>query len=467
MPAARYERASGWLGALAGVVAAAAGGSSPGGLAIATSGLVSLLLVGAPLVGVVVVLFVRQVVDCFWASPVLTIGSGNFDAKAILGIFVPAAIVVALWLHGWRPRRSRLWVPIAAYVGVSALGVIPAAGKLDALNYLARIALPFCFLALGLHLGEDRRAGIVICCAIAGYALLAAVSGGLQAAGLISPLEGAVSKAGALTRITGFYHHPLDVGLRCGVALPFAFFLFERSSPGVPRTAALAWLVTLIVVGFCTLVRSTLVALSIETLAWLWLGRARKLAVALLIGGMSLGAAIPDIRAVVVGAIRPIEEGRIYEAGSGRALIFAAQVAAFLDGNVIQKAVGRGLGSSARMTILYNPVPVLDLGGAGFEEGEIVAHNQILRVLVESGVLGLGALALVMISFFRGCTDTVRGAKHGVERTMGRAGIVLIIGLSIFSISSVPLDAPSITWPAWLGLGVVLSSGRRPSSASI
>jgi hypothetical protein len=213
--------------------------------------------------------------------------------------------------------------------------------------------------------------------------------------------------------------------------------------------------------AFASLARVALVATAVQLGTWLWLNGRRK-SIGLVLGAMVLGCILtPSVREVVEQAVRPFREGRYYELGTGRGLLFAAQARAFLGGSALQKVAGHGLHSSPALTIEYNPIPLMDLGGPESVEGQLSAHNQFLRPLVESGIVG--AIALTSILFI-GVTSAIRllGALRGsFDREFGIAVLTMIAGFAIYSISSQPLDRPPVTWPVFTVIGFAFSLSRR------
>ena len=432
-------------------------GSSPAGATLCGGILVAAAVAFYPAVGVLLAIGLRPIFDCLWFISAVNIGSIRVDLKSVYSLLVSGGVVIALASGGWRPRYRMLWGAIALYGAVSFWGVLVSPAKGVAISYFGRAVLPFVFLAMGEHMGRTGKSPLLIASVMATYAAIPVLTGGLQLAGVILPLEGAVSHAWELTRITGLYHHPIDIALRCSVALPFALLLHRRAPSAALRGGMLAWGVLTACIGYTTHVRSALVAISMQVVCWLWLTGARRVLLLVVPSLLALATFSGDTRAVIDRAWQPLAAGNYYELGSGRGLLFAAQVRAFTAGSLGQIVAGRGMHSTPQMSIEYNPVPELDLSGPGFSEGQIGAHNQVLRLLVESGLLGLIALLAVVVALARKCSTARQQCKGTDSEYFAAATITLFIAMAIYSISAVPLDAPSITWPLWLVAGYATS----------
>ena len=170
----------------------------------------------------------------------------------------------------------------------------------------------------------------------------------------------------------------------------------------------------------------------------------------------------PQIRSVATEAVRPLAEGSLYELGTGRALLFAAQVSAFADATTFKKVFGRGLHSTPAVNVQYAPGMAIDTGSADFAEGNVGAHNQYLRLLTESGLVGLAALAWTLCLAVSSCWRVRGRARFAGDSAMASATLAMVVGVIIFGLTSTPLDSPWIAWPFWTAIGYVrgLDLGR-------
>src|SRR6185503_5086048 len=94
------------------------------------------------------------------------------------------------------------------------------------------------------------------------------------------------------------------------------------------------------------------------------------------------------------------------------------------------------------------------------------AHNQYLRVLTESGLVGLVIFGVILAL---GMRDAVRAATRSTEmidRTLGMGVLLLLIAMCLYGLSGTPLDLPSIAWPTWfaVGMGSGIAARALPSA---
>lgn len=435
------------------------------GLAITFAGILSALACVVPLAGTLCVLAIRPILDSFWSTQVAATGGVGVNAQSIVGVVVPPALLAGLYLARWRPRAEPLTFAACAYAAVCAWGIVVAPSKGAAMGDFCRLALPLAFLFSGEMLARSDRWITRLALVVTLYAVVAVVTGMLQLSGLITPQETAVTTSGDLTRITGVYHHPLDIAWRASISLPFALMFSRLAAGRTERVTMLVWALAAAGFAFASLARVALVATLAQLGVWLWLhGRRKSILVAFVIIA-GIASTFPSLREVVQQAIRPLAEGRYYELGTGRGLLFVAQLRAFGAGNVVQKVLGRGLHSSPGLTIEYNPLPLIDLGGPNAVEGQLSAHNQLLRPLVECGIVG--AISLCVL-FGTGLSAAFRLHARGtreLDREFGAATATLLVGMIVYSISSQPLDRPPITFAVWTIVGCAVALARRAKLA--
>ncbi len=212
---------------------------------------------------------------------------------------------------------------------------------------------------------------------------------GLQLLGMIRPLAGALQSPVDVVRVTGFYHHPLDITMRAGIGLPFALALACSYPTPLQRSGMTLWGVLLAFTSWTPLVRSALVATLVEACGFLCFVGRGTLALALVLI-VSLGAVLlPQTRTVLTEAVRPLSSGSYYELASGRGVLFAAQALGFQRATLVQKVIGRGLHSTPALNQQFGATLLSETGDRDLDEGNVGAHNQYLRVLTESGLLGL------------------------------------------------------------------------------
>jgi len=448
---------------LAAVAMAALAATGPIGAGLATALLLSSAILLLDWVGTLGIFALRPAVDCFWSLRIFPGGDRMWNLQSIVGVLVPVALVWNLLL-----RRRRIWwtdvtLWFVLYLISCAIGTLLFTAGTQSGADLLRIALPFAFFLVAFE--QSRRGGSLLVPAflLSLYAFLPAVTGLLQLLGILTPPEGAVTTAAHwVVRISGLYHHPYEIAMRCAVSIPFALMLGDNlPTPGTRRTMRL-WVMGLVLIGFATLLRTTLVAITVELFVWFWLIGRRALAGILVGLPLLILPLVGPVRTVILEAVRPLTSGAWYELGTGRAVLFAAQVAAFHQGTPLEKLVGRGLHSAPDITERFSPLEKIQTGQSTFGEGNRGAHNQFLRVLDESGVVGLIAITGVIVFAVRAC---VRGMKseggEDVDRAFARSTLTMLIAFLVMCLSFQPFDQPATTWPLWLALGLVAGRAAK------
>jgi O-antigen ligase len=135
-------------------------------------------------------------------------------------------------------------------------------------------------------------------------------------------------------------------------------------------------------------------------------------------------------------------------------LLFLAQTRGFESASITQKLFGRGLHTTAAVSVEYSPLPDINPRAVDFEEGKVTAHNQVLRLVTETGLIGAGIFAALVLCVIRVLTKVVRGAPERDDRQFAIAVLSVMAALGFYSISATPFDSPAVSWPLWFAVGV-------------
>jgi len=300
---------------------------------------------------------------------------------------------------------------------------------------------------------------------LASYGLVPLLGAGLQLLGVVRPAAEALQSPVDVMRVTGFYHHPLDITMRAGIGLPFALALACSYTTPLQRSGMALWGAIMALTSWVPLVRSALVATLVEACGFLCFVGRGSLALAVVLIAVAGAAILPPTRAVIVEAVRPLSSGSYYELATGRGVLFAAQVIAYQRATLAQKILGRGLHSTSGINRQFAPMLLEDSGTPELNEGNVGAHNQYLRVLTESGMVGLLVFATVLAL---GMRDAVRAAFRStrtIDRTVGMGVLLLLIAMCLYGLSGTPLDLPSIAWPTWFAVGMASGIAARQLAA--
>jgi hypothetical protein len=434
-------------------------GLGPLGLIAAVSVLFFLLVYLAPLSGTLLTIAAKPLIDCFWdRKAALPIGT-EVNLQSLIGIVVPVAVILACLNRRWRFRVDLLGIGIMVYVIVLVFGVAISPRKGAALVDVLKMVSPFTLYWLARSSASRTPQPLLVATALAAYGIIPVLSALMEIAGVILPRPDAQPPVDGITRVSGFYYHPLDISTRCNVALAFSLYLARALPMSGVRQLAAGLGVLMAVVAYMTWARSALVATSIEVISWIWMRKKRIGAaiVALLIVGM--GAAVGPVRHVVSTAVSPILEGSAYQIGTGRALVFTAQIAAFRDASMGQKLFGRGIGSLQAVIVEYSPLPSTILQEQ-LEFGQGVGpHNQLLRVLGESGLIGLLVFLLIWVCVAVRLKSLLREASDPAIKGFAQSVTALVLVVAIYAMSLTPLDSPSVSWPLWFAIGYLFGLG--------
>jgi hypothetical protein len=439
--------------ALCAVCLGALAGASASGLALALSIVLTVWVLLFPIAGVLGNLALRPLIDVFWNQRIVEVGSIHLNPQSVVGVAVPLAIGLVLLIRGWIRRPRPVEIALLAYVLISFAGV--ALGSSKAFGDLARIVLPLTFYWLGLQWPPLTRALLPLMFVLSLYGLIPVASALFQFTHLTGPVAGAVGNPTGVYRVTGFYHHPLEIAMRCCISIPFALAAASLIRSQVERRATYLWAAVLSLFSIATLVRSALVVTTAEICHWHWHRGRRVLVVISLVAAVLLSFALPPVRSVLQNAWRPFQEGNLYELGTGRALLFVAQVYAFERATPSQKLLGRGLHSTPGVNLQFAPTAALDPSIVDPESGNVGAHNQYLRVLTESGIVGTAAFLLALLLLFRMCARVRARSRLPVETAFASATATALMGVVVYGFTATPFDSPSISWPIWIALGCV------------
>jgi len=408
---------------------------------------------------------VRPIIDCFWSQKFIEIGTLQLNFQSVVGAIVPVAAWWVVLRDGDLRAPRPLEVALLAYVAISFLGVLLGpAGLLTGVADFQRLALPVGFFWIGARVGRDARHRHAAAWVLASYGLVPLLGAGLQLLGYIRPVAGALQSPADVLRVTGFYHHPLDITMRAGIGLPFALALASSNPMPLQRNSMTLWGIVLVLTSWVPLVRSALVATLVEACGFLtFMGRG-ALAAGLIVAAAAAAMILPPTRAIVTEAIRPLSSGSYYELATGRGVLFAAQAIGFQKATLKEKVIGRGLHSTPGINRQYAPMLLSETGDRELDEGNVGAHNQYLRVLTESGLVGLLIFGAILALGMRDAVLAATRSTETIDRTLGMGVLLLLIAMCLYGLSGTPLDLPSIAWPTWfaVGMGSGIAARRLP-----
>jgi putative inorganic carbon (HCO3(-)) transporter len=368
----------------------------------------------------------------------------------------PLRLAVILWAmllvaaEGGRLLRSDEQIALPpltraaiAFVLVALIGVPVATDQGAALGKVLMLVGSVLLFVLGaVRLREWRRIEVVLGLAMGAGLLVSLHTLYQQITGDVS-LIGFVDASGAVEyRVTSVFFHPNQLAGYLVVLIALAAGLWRHFT----RTSLRVLAVTLIVFGLA----AVLVTYSRGALVGL-------LGLPLLYAREPRAWPVLACGAVLIALLAPAGwHDRIAGAGSldapeiaSRVDIWGAAVEAFEQKPVL----GWGLNNFPNAYVALER-PARDFLGGGRFDAPPTAHNLYLNVASEQGLLGIGALLLLVVAALR-MTGRLRASPDARDRALGRAllGVGVVLALhNLFDVTFVEPKTSALVW-GLLGLG--------------
>ena len=389
------------------VAAAAVGvGAADGGgagvalpVAVAAAALVGMLAATRLLLVVALLLAVRTSLDVLGGGgPGLARALDPAGLASVLLVVATAAAVVVRRSQGEPLPRSALRTAFLLFTGAAALSLLGAAAPAAGLVELLRLASVVAMLVVLQVLVTSRRRLVVVLAAV-GAAAAAPLGVGLAQVAGLAPLGAPVAgAAGVLGRLTGPFDHPTTYARVLLVLVLVGLALL----PALPRRGRVP------------------------------LGLALLVGTGLLLATLTRGAVLAGLVGVLVLAVvqrRPTVLLGTLGAGAAGWLLLPGVADRF--GQVTSGAVADPTGNSLAWRLDYwsQVLPLVadrPLTGVGLDgvraltDAGKLPHNDYLRALVETGVLGLLAHAAVMAALVGTGLAALRATAPGRDlRALG------------------------------------------------
>ncbi len=227
--------------------------------------------------------------------------------------------------------------------------------------------------------------------------------------------------------------------------------LLEASGDKVPRLILLTFTAALLFVAVvASNSRGPLVALVLAGLGvggWAWWRREERVHIGFGVGVPAAGLLLAVFALGPRGAL-----GRFGTLGTddvsltSRIALWRAAGAALMDSPI----VGTGPGSWAAA---FGPQ---ERGAHLYEVAH--AHSEPLEMLLELGVVGFAALAVLTYAFLRGVARRIDVVDHDLQTAVGFGALVAVLAVGIQSFTDFPFRTPGVGIPFFLFVGVVLAS---------
>jgi O-antigen ligase len=378
-------------------------------------------------VAVLALLLVRSSMDVTATVPLLSAsGSANVNAAAMMSFLAIGLAVAHVALAHLDVGRIPLARPMALFLAVSFAGVALAPDKAVAFQDWVRMVGSFAIYVLVVDLVEtpaQQRWLVRILLA----SVLAPVAVGLWQ---YATNTGNTDTPG-LVRMYGTFTHPSPYSFFLVQMVPLAavFFVHTRS-----KFARLGLGVLLPAMVFCIFeaqTRGAWVGLVVSVMVFSF-ARARwtLIFIPLIAGAMYFG--MSSVRA------------RISDATSTTGSVLWRQQ---------QWENALGVASTPQIATVG-----AGLGAVETDTGQ-PTHNEYLRLLVETGAIGLTIVLVLYVRLWRLARDAQRDASNSFERDVLLAFMMAFVGRAAIALSDNVIVHPALDWYFWAAAGLVIAMG--------
>ena len=387
-------------------------------------------------VAVLALLLVRATLDITTTVPLLSAsGSSNVNANALMSL-----LVIAMGLSHIALRRIDIWriplvKPFAAFVAVTFVGIALAPDHNLALQDWLRIIGTLMVYILCVDLMRDRRDRRWLLRVILLSATVPLALGVYQ----FFTNTGDHGTPG-LNRIMGTFVYPSQYGFYLVQLLPLALVILLHTKSRLGRIGLATTIPVMVFSIYATQTRGAWIGLITMFVVFLW-ARARWTMVfaPLVLGAMFF--AVPSVRARVSGI-------------TGGACVSVSNCQSSVLWRQKQWADAIHVAS----------LPKLATVGAGLESVDVTlgnfTHNEYLRLLVETGVLGLLATIVLYKALFDITLEGYRKGATPYERHLMLAFMMTLISRFVMAGADNILVLVVLEWYFWaLAAAIVVETG--------
>jgi O-antigen ligase len=354
------------------------------------------------------------------------------NAAAMMSFLVIGLGTAHIALNRLDLGRIPLVKPFAAFLLIALLGVAIAPDLDRALQDWLRTAGAFMLYILVVDLmrtSEDLRWLVRVMIAAATVPLVAGIYQYFTDTGN-HETEG-------FNRIMGTFTHPSPYAFFLVQVLPVAAVFFMHTRSKLARVALVVLIPLMVLSIYATQTRGAWLGLAVVIIVFLWM-RARWTLVFVPLVAAALFFALPSV------------QQRFNEAGSETGSVVWRQRqwtnAIELASPAQLATIGRGLG-----TVEF--------------ELETLAHNEYVRLIVETGALGLLAMFFLYRGLYRITIQGYRASPEGYERDMMLAFLCVFWSRLVIAVSDNVIIFPVLEWYFWsfAAMIVVMSGAYRHS----
>lgn len=325
---------------------------------------------------------------------------GSGELASVLGamfVFSSFAWLVAQRREGRQPPWSVLTKAMVALVSAGLLSVAFSPRPLVSLAEVARMGGIMVMVLVLDRLMTDRTRVMRVLVACYASALLPLALGLYQVLG-----GGGAVSAGGFHRVRGTFVHPNSFGLYVALLVVMGLALYRHLAPRARPVMAVLLLVCMIEL-VATYSRGSWLA-CMAGVVTVGILQSRRLIAMALVGAIVVALAVPS----VMGRVGDLTESRSARGTAGNTLVWR------LD-----------YWNQALKLVKKNPVSGIGLRMTQYSEDAARApHNDLLRALVETGLVGLLAYLALLAALFTTARTAIRRSVDGPARgvAVGFAG---------------------------------------------
>ena len=372
--------------------------------------------------------------------------------EVLIGITVVLWAAGRLRTGGWRPTRTPLEIPMAAFLLAGLVGIAVSPDHVGALGiYRAYFVEPIVLFYVAVDLvrtPDDFR--LVLAGFVGGSAVFAIMNLG---AWVIAIATHVVIETGNAPK--ALYTSPNSVAmfLEPGVTLAAGFALYADNRRD--RTAAIVALVFLLASMVATLSRAGLLTLAVLGLVAVVTIRRRGLRLGLLGAGVVGAIGVLQIPAVATRMAHQFDPSYPYNTFEGRLAIWSDTLHMLRDHPIF----GAGLRGYAIVMRPYVTTPT--------HLPELYAHDIFLSMWAELGLLGLAAfVALLAVLLWKGWSSFTK--VEGFAKALLWGTSAAFVAISVHGLFDTPYYGNDLSVEFWIlaaleiaAIGAFLMGGNR------
>lgn len=257
-------------------------------------------------------------------------------------------------------------------------------------------------------------------------------------------------------RLAGLYAHPHHLAKHIILNVPILMFLMAHARQYFAKMVYGIILLCLIPFLYLTYCRTEWVIFAMQLALWLALKR-RWLA----LGGFLLLLVAfswfnPFLREMLY--TQPLQTG-LSGRLSGEIRLWPLLLRRFLAASFYRKMFGFGFQSVQSIT-------------AAVLGRELHAHNFVLSVLMDTGIVGLSVALWLLWRIFRNVRQFVAGSSDKYFADFARLGLIQLTSFALLGVTQSVINVPSYMWYWWGLMGVILGKtvleqrSRSPAGAA-